>query len=83
MEMGGFAVPAIVTENAVTLAATSLSNERGDGTLATLTFEVVAVKASMLELSEVLLTRSTGKSSRPQVQNGHITEPPRLEGCEW
>ena len=78
---GGFVVPAIATENTVTLAATSLGGERnGDGTLATLTFEVVAVKASMLKLSEVLLTGSTGKSSRPQVQNGQITEPPRLEG---
>ncbi len=78
---GAFAVPEVVTENTVTLAATSLAGEsNGDGALATLTFEVVAVKASTLSLSEVLLTNSAGRVSRPQIQNGQITDPPRLEG---
>ena len=46
---GAFAVPTVVSGNRVTLAATSLAGEsQGDGTLATLTFEVIAVKASTL-----------------------------------
>ena len=63
------------TENFVILAATSLADEsNGDGTLAMLTFEVIAVKASTLRLSGVLLTNSNGKSSCPRTQNGQITE---------
>ena len=54
---GAFFVPPVIKGNAVTLAATSLSEESaGDGTLATVTFEVIAVKASTLRLSDVLLT---------------------------
>ena len=62
----------------MTLAATSLSGEsRGAGTLATLTFEVTAVKASTLRLTEVVLSDSAGVGSRPQVANGQITRPPQ------
>ena len=62
-------MPPVVEGNTVTLAATSLAGEsNGDGTLATLTFEVVAVKASTLTLSDVLLTNSAGESSRPKVE---------------
>ena len=68
-------MPPIVAGNTVTLAATSLAGEsNGDGALATLTFEVVAVKTSTLTLSEVLLTDSAGRSSRPQVEPTQITE---------
>ena len=67
-------------KNSVTLAGVSLAGENnGDGTLATLTFEIVAVKASMLRLSKVLLTDSTGKSSCPRIQNGQITAPQGLK----
>ena len=72
---GAFFVPPVVAGNTVTLAATSLAGEsNGDGTLATLTFEVVAVKTSTLTLSEVLLTNSAGGSSRPQVESTQIAE---------
>ena len=78
---GAFAVPAVVTQNAVTLAATSLAGEsNGDGTLAALTFEVVAVKASTLTLSDVILSDSAGVGSRPRVENGKVIEPPQLAG---
>ena len=50
----------------------------GDGTLANITFEVVAVKASTVSLSEVLLTDSAGGSSVPQTEDAEITEPPQL-----
>ena len=78
---GAFAVPAVVTRNAVTLAATSLAGEsKGDGTLAALTFEVVAVKASTLTLSDVILSDSAGVGSQPHVENGEVIEPPQLAG---
>ena len=70
---GAFFVPPVVEGSTVTLAATSLAGEsNGDGTLATITFEVVAVKASTLTLSDVLLTNSAGESSRPEVETTQI-----------
>ena len=75
LPQGAFFVPPVVAENTVTLAATSLAGEsNGNGTLATLTFEVVAVKDSTLTLSDVLLTDSTGQSSRPRVEATQITQ---------
>ena len=63
---GAFQIPAIVEENRVTLSATSTGAEsRGDGTLATLTFEVIAAKNSLLSLSNVLLSNGSGVFSRP------------------
>ena len=76
---GAFAIPATAKGNAITLAASSLAGKsNGDGTLATITFEVVAVKASTLTLSNVLLTDSTGGSFTPQTENAQITEPTHL-----
>ena len=74
---GAFVVPAIVSRNRVALAVTSLAGEsHGDGTLATLTFEIVAVKTSTLTLSDVVLSDSASAGSRPQVENGEVIEPP-------
>ena len=76
---GAFTIPTKVDGNSVTLAATSLAGESsGDGTLAKVTFEVVATKASTLRLSDVLLTDSAGGSSTPQTENTEITEPIHL-----
>ena len=70
---GAFFLSPVVEGNTITLAATSLAGEsNGNGTLATLTFEVVAVKASTLKLSDVLLTNSKGESSRPEVEGTQI-----------
>ena len=72
---GAFFIPPKAEGGKVTLAATSLSGESsGDGTLATITFEVVAVKDSTLTLSDVLLTNSAGQSSQPLVEATQITE---------
>ncbi len=77
---GAFFVEPKVKGNLVQLNAVSLAGEsNGDGTLATLTFEVIAVKASTLTLSDVLLTDSAGKISVPQVENGDITKPSESE----
>ncbi len=68
-------------EDTVTLVATSPGGEsNGGGTLATLTFEVIAVKNSVLKLSKILLTDSTGEGSCPRIQNAQITEPQGPDG---
>ena len=76
---GAFFVPPILEGNLVKLNAASLAGEsNGDGTLATLTFEIIAVKASTLMLSDVLLSNSAGETFAPQVENAQITEPTKL-----
>ena len=76
LQAGAFFIPPVVTENGVTLASTTLAaGSNSDGTLAIITFEVVAVKASTLILSDVILSDSGGKSSQPQVKNGVIELP--------
>ena len=73
---GALFISPAVDGNLVKLTATALIGEsRGAGTLATLTFEVVAVKASTLTLSNVLLVNNTGEKSLPQVENGQVTVP--------
>ncbi|RKU23235.1 hypothetical protein C6500_01860, partial [Candidatus Poribacteria bacterium] len=77
---GAFFVEPTVEGNLVKLNAASLAGEiNGDGILATLTFEVVAVKASILTLSDVLLTNSAGETFVPQVENAEITESTGLK----
>ena len=78
---GAFFVQPVVEGNSIKLNAASLAGESsGDGTLATLTFEVITVKPSTLTLSSVLLSNKAGESSRPQVKDAQITEPTRLRG---
>ena len=78
---GAFFVPPISEGNLIKLNAASVAGEsNGDGTLATLTFEVIAVKASTLTLSDVLLSNSAGETFAPQVENAQITEPTKLTG---
>ena len=78
---GAFFVPPVVNRGSIELASTTLVGEsRGDGTLSTVTFEIMAVKASTLTLSETLLSDSEGNTFRPQVEGGEITEPPELKG---
>ena len=74
---GVLMLPTVATENTVTILVPPTyldKGSNGNGTLATLTFEVVAAKASTVKLSEVLLTDSTGKVLTPQVEDGQITE---------
>ena len=53
---GALFVPPVVSANQVTIAATSLAGDSdGAGTLATLTFEVVAVKPSYIALTDVMI----------------------------
>ena len=77
---GAFFTSSVVEGNLVQLNAASAGESNGDGTLATLTFEVIAVKDSTLTLSNVLLSNSAGETFAPQVQNAEITEPKGLKG---
>ena len=77
---GAFPLPPDASGNTVTLGGTSFGGEStGDGTLATVTFEVIAVKASTLTLSDVLLSNSAGTGRLPQVEDGQISESPQLK----
>ena len=76
---GAFFIPPVAEGNTVTLAASSLAGESsGDGTLANITFEVVAVKPSTVRLTNVLLTDGSGSSSVPEIENAEISEPAQL-----
>ena len=59
---GAFFVPPVVSGNKVTLGATALAGVgNGDGTLARVTFEVVDVKESVIQLFDTILTDSDGE----------------------
>ena len=76
---GAFFIPPIVEGNNVQLAASSLAGKsNGDGMLATITFEVVAMKASTVQLANVLLTDSSAGSSTPEIENAEITESAQI-----
>ena len=56
-----FVVPPVIEGNEVTVGATSVAGDRsGDGTLATLTFEFIAIKESTLTLSEAVIANGAG-----------------------
>ena len=71
-----FTVPAIIGTDAITLASTApTAAAAAQGTLLTLTFEVVAVKASTLSLSEVILSSRIGTALLVTTEDGEIVEP--------
>ncbi len=72
-----YVIPPVIDEGSVTLAATSFAEEtQNDGTLATITFEVIVTKASTVSLSNVLLTDGAGNSTTPKIIAAtEITEP--------
>ena len=76
---GAFFVEPKVEGNLIKLNAASLAGESsGDGTLATLTFEVIAVKPSALTLSDMLLSNMVGETFLPEFENAQITQPTRF-----
>ena len=82
---GAFFVAPVVEGNLVKLnAASPVGEAHGNGTLATLTFEVIAVKASTLTLVDVLLSNAAGAVFVPQLENAQITKlitkPTRRKG---
>lgn len=77
--MGAFVVPALVSGNRVTLAATALSgSSEGSGTLATLVFEVIAANPSLPRLSAAKLTDSNADFLEVRIENTEVVEPVQL-----
>ena len=76
---GAFFLQPVVNRDRVELASSTLTGvSNGGGTLATVTFEVMVVKASTLTLSDMLLSDSKGNTFLPRVEAAEITEPPEL-----
>ena len=75
LPVGAFVVPPLVSVDQVTLAATSLNDgSQGAGTLATITFEVIAAKPSALILSEVRLTDTEANFLPVSAENAEVVE---------
>ena len=75
LPVGAFVVPPLRSPNQVTLAAISLNGgSQGAGTLATVTFEVIAVKPSALILSEVRVTDTEANFLRVSTKNAEVIE---------
>ena len=72
-----FFLPTIIGTDKITLASTArTASDATQGTLLTLTFEVIAVKASRLLLSEVVLSSGIGTALFVTTKDGEIVEPP-------
>ena len=70
---GAFFAPPVVSKNAVGLGASAPTGvSQGDGTLATVTFEVLDAKASYLVLSDVVLIDSTDKEAPHWTQHAKV-----------
>ena len=74
-----FATPVVKGGQVVLTSNASTGVSNGDGTLATITFEVLAVKASTLTLFEPLLTDNQGNIFLPRIEARKITKPPKLK----
>ena len=71
-----YVIEPAIDEDKVTLASTSFAKKySGGGTLATITFEVVTIKASTVRLSNVILTNNLGESVKPIIVNAEIIQP--------
>ena len=74
----------IITENTVTVAATSLVGEtNGDGTLVILTFDVISEEVSTLTLTDVLFSDSEGMLTRPHLLPAELTITPKPAYPAW
>ena len=69
-----FVIPPIVSNETIHIVATSTTGaaSEDEGTLATLTFEVIAVKASTITLMNVILPNSDGLGLAVVTENGEI-----------
>ena len=74
----------VVEKNYVTLASASAEGKNGDGTLATITFQVVDAKASGFLLTQAIFVNPEGERLFPCVENhivvGDIAEDAIVEG---
>ncbi len=79
---GAFFAPPQVSGGRVTVTATSVSGavQATSGTLASVTFSVVAVKESTIRLTDVILSDSKAKPLAVTTKNGSIIE---RRGVKW
>lgn len=71
-------LPTSVMDNKISFAQISIDMPAGisDGTLVTITFEVIEVKESELTLSEVIISKDAGVELPVIIENAEILEPP-------
>ena len=85
-----FAKP-VVEDNRITISASAPDGEtNGDGTLATVTFEIVSIKPSTLKLSKVSLLNADGQQFLPQfestdliIEDAQAVEPNGKHYTKW
>ena len=78
---GAFFVPPAIDGHRLTVGAVSLGGtSHGNGTLAALSFEVLAVKNSTVTLSEVSLVDPDAKQSFPRIEDARVERPSRVVG---
>lgn len=71
-------VPPKIGTDEITLASTAqMGVDTTQGTLLTVKFEVVAITASVLSLTDVILASGSGLSLPVMTQNAVVVEPPR------
>ena len=77
LSTAAFFFPPVASENSVELTGTAFAGvpQKAEGTLATLTFEVLAVKESILTFSDVTITDSAGEHLQLFTVSGHVVEP--------
>ena len=79
LSTGAFPIPPIEDNNKITIAATSLDGtSNGDGNLATVTFEVLDIKATDLTLSDLILTDNEGNVLPHLLFNTGLVIDPQL-----
>ena len=65
-----FFIKPVLEKNNLTLASTALTGSgNGDGTLATVTFEIIAVKPTSLNITHLILSDKDGKRLRPVIKS--------------
>ncbi len=74
----------IIVGNTVTVAATSLVGEtNGDGTLVTLTFDIISEEVTTLKITEILFSDSEGMLTRPHLEPAELMITPKPAYPAW
>ncbi|MDE0299502.1 MAG: cohesin domain-containing protein [Candidatus Poribacteria bacterium] len=79
LPQGAFFLPPVVDAHRVTLGAAALEGaSHGRGTLTALTFEVAAVKNSVVTLSDASLVDANAKQTFPRLEDARVEKPSRV-----
>ena len=77
---GAFFATPVVEKNYVTLVSAATRGSNGDGTLATIKFQVLDVKSSPLTLFQVTLADPDGERLFPCIENGIVGDDTMKDG---